>query len=140
MALTGIVNLAERLLNQSQTHAQKDQSTPPAPAKASTEKSAPAADATGGSDAFTLPTQTPAADASAQPSGLFSVATSALFSAAANLVAGNDSAADADTSAENAAARDFPAKAAAPAIATAATIRGLRRSRKKQVWTPPSQK
>ena len=90
MALTGIVNLADRLLSQSQSQAQTEQSAPDASAKVSPENSAPTkAPAAPSTDAFTSSTQSPAANASAQAAGLFSVNTLSLFTTAANFLLGS---------------------------------------------------
>jgi hypothetical protein len=89
MALTGIVHLAERLLSQSQSEAQTEQSALETIIKVSPQNFAPAKSlAISSADAFTASAQAPAADATAQAAGLFSVATSSLFSAAANLLRG----------------------------------------------------
>jgi hypothetical protein len=92
MALIGIVNLADRLVTQSQPRTgQSAADSPPAAAPgSSTSKSSAVPDASATTaDEFTLSTQTPAAGATAQAAGLFSVATFSLFTAAAKFLLGN---------------------------------------------------
>jgi hypothetical protein len=92
MAHVGIVNLAERLLNQSQTQTEESSSAPtqnhqtgsPSPTLAT----APAASTLTNADQFTASTQSNASDATAQAAGLFSVKTLSLFTAAANFILG----------------------------------------------------
>jgi len=124
MALTGIVNLAERLLNQSQSQPQTEQNTPHLAVNISPnvsqnispENSGPANTlAAPVTDAFTSSAQTPAADASAQAAGLFSVANSSPFTAAANVLLGDTSATAAGNSA---AAVPATEQATPPAAAT----------------------
>jgi hypothetical protein len=118
MALTGIVNLADRLVTQSQPQtgqssadsaATTAQGSSTAKSPAAPDPSAPAA------DEFTLSAQTPAAGSTAQAAGLFSVATFSFFSAAAKFLLGNPG------SGSPTAARPAPAPPSAPAAATAAS-------------------
>ena len=112
MALTGIVNLADRLVNQSQPQTEQSSadSTPTTAQGSSTSKSSAASVAsTTAADEFTSSAQTPAAGATAQAAGLFSVATFSLFTAAAKFLLG-------DSGSGSSAA---PA-AKSPAVATAA--------------------
>ena len=92
MALTGIVNLADRLVNQSQPQTEQSSadSTPTTSQGSSTSKSSasPVASVTA-ADEFTSSAQTPAAGATAQAAGLFSVATFSLFTAAAKFLLGD---------------------------------------------------
>lgn len=80
MVLVGLVNLAERLLNQSDTQGQDTQLTQ------KTANSQAVQGAPGGvEDRFTPSTQDPQTHANAQDAGLFSVAQFSFFSAAADL-------------------------------------------------------
>lgn len=88
MALIGIVNLADRILNQSQSQTPAEQSSAD-PASALPAGGKPLeTPAPSGSDHFTSSALAPAADASAQTAGLFSVTTLSLFTAAANFLLG----------------------------------------------------
>jgi len=92
MAHIGIINLAERLLSQSQAQ-ESSPSTPQNPQAVSTPSATPApAPTLPGTDQFTASTQSNASDATAQAAGLFSVKTLSLFTAAANFILGTPSA------------------------------------------------
>lgn len=118
MALTGIVNLADRLVNQSQPQTEQSSadSTPTTAQGSGTLKSsaAPVTSVTA-ADEFTLSAQTPAAGATAQAAGLFSVATFSLFTAAAKFLLG-DSGSGSSTTAKSA---PTGSDASAPAVTTA---------------------
>ncbi len=118
MALTGIVNLAERLLNQSQSQPQTEQNRPQvgpniSPNVTSENSASTNTLAAPVTDAFTSSVQTPAANATAQAAGLFSVANSSPFTAATNVLLGDASAIPAGNSAAAA-----PATAQATSLAT----------------------
>jgi hypothetical protein len=116
MSHIGIVNLAERLLNQAQAeeHATPNLPSPPQrTSSASTSPNSASASSPSTSDEFTASTPTTASDASAQAAGLFSVRTLSLFTAAANFILGTN------TTTANAGKSAPPA--AAPATPTAAT-------------------
>src|ERR1700722_9831840 len=92
MALTGIVNLADRLVNQSQPQTEQSSadSTPTTAQGSSTSKSSVTpVTTTAAADEFTSSAQTPAAGATAQAAELFSVATFSLFTAAAKFLLGD---------------------------------------------------
>ncbi len=86
MAHTGIINLADRLLNQSQ--AQTEESSPAPPQKLQARASSASASDPPNADQFTSSNVNQTADASAQAAGLFSVGTLSLFTAAANFILG----------------------------------------------------
>ena len=144
MALTGIVNLAERLLNQSQSQPQTEQNTPQVapnilpvvPPIASPENSALANTlAAPVTDAFTSSAQTPAADSTAQAAGLFRVATASPFTAAANVLfvdasvtAGNSATQDSTTAAASVGATLPAVPPPLPSVAQAATTNSERQA------------
>jgi hypothetical protein len=118
MALTGIVNLADRLVNQSQPQTEQSfADTTPTTAQGSGTLKSSAAPVTSvtAADEFTLSAQTPAAGATAQAAGLFSVATFSLFTAAAKFLLGDSG------SGSSATAKSAPtgSDASAPAVTTA---------------------
>lgn len=122
MALTGIVNLADRLVNQSQPQTEQSSadSTQTTSQVSSSSKSsaAPVASATA-ADEFTSSAQTPAAGATAQAAGLFSVATFSLFTAAAKFLLGDSG--SGSSAAPAAKSAPVASDAQSPAIATAAS-------------------
>jgi hypothetical protein len=124
MALTGIENLADRLVNQSQplTEQSSADRTPGTGLGSSTSKSSAAIASAAAPDEFTLSAQTAAAGATAQAAGLFSVATLSLFTAAAKFLLGDS------RSAAPAASPTTPAPIVsdllAPAVATVASSAG----------------
>jgi hypothetical protein len=134
MALTGIVNLAERLLNQSQSQPQTEQNAPqttpnisPFIAPIVSPENSVLANTLAApiTDAFTSFAQTPAADSTAQAAGLFRVANSPPFTAAANTLLGDGSAAaTANSVAAVPATEQTTAPATQPAAATVGATNG----------------
>ncbi|MGA2812768.1 MAG: hypothetical protein ABSG16_15315 [Candidatus Acidiferrum sp.] len=92
MAHLGIVNLAERLLHQSQTPTEESASAPTQNQQISSPSATPdparPASTPPSNDQFTASSESNASDATAQAAGLFSVTASSLFTAAANFILG----------------------------------------------------
>jgi len=86
MALVGIVNLADRLFNESQSQAQADKTSSPVQPSAQTGPDSQESANLPNPDQFTSSSQSSAADATAQAAGLFSVNTFSMFTAAANFL------------------------------------------------------
>lgn len=120
MVLVGLVNLAERLLNQSDTQGQDTQLTQ------KTANSQAVQGAPGGvEDRFTPSTQDPQTHANAQDAGLFSVAQFSFFSAAADLFLRQTVGATTNPAPAGANGGNGNAPAAAPQAAPAAVVTPL---------------
>jgi hypothetical protein len=113
MSLVGIVNLAERLLNQNAPQGETAAGGP----SAATGANAQATQGAAGEDQFTPSSQTGQTQTAAQDAGLFTVAQFSFFSAAADFLLGQNTAAPANPAA-NATA---PANVAPPAPQTTFT-------------------
>jgi hypothetical protein len=119
MALTGIVNLAERLLNQSQSQSPAEQ-TPAATTPSAQNGSAE----TPVSGAASLDQFTSSNANSAQDAGLFSVNTLSLFTAAANFILGTPSASSHSAAAQGKTGNQSGGATNTPAAGTTNTAAG----------------